>query len=124
MNFAEAREPCTQFYQKSEILKFQDNINISNYLYVHNSIHRNIPQALTHKFQYLHENHTQHTRQSAKQCIKLPIARTSTYGLHSIDSCSARVWNSYQILHHKENLHLLSPYSCKKKLTSYILTTY
>jgi hypothetical protein len=124
MNFAQPQEPCSKLYQKSQILKFQDNISVNNYLYIHNSIHRKLPISLTNKFSYLHENHTQHTRQSAKQCIKLPTARTSAYGIYSIDGSSTRTWNSYQILHHKENLHLLSPYSCKKKLRSYILSTY
>jgi hypothetical protein len=124
MNFAKSQEPCSKLYQKSQILKFQDSISVNNYLYVHNSIHRKLPLALTDKFSYLHENHTQHTRQSAKQCIKLPIARTSAYGIYSIDGSSTRTWNAYQILHYKENLHALSPYSCKKKLRSYILSTY
>ena len=123
INFAKPTEPCSVLYQKSKIIKFQDNVKINNYLYVHNSINRNLPLAPTQKFHYLHENHSQHTRQSVKQCIKLPIARTS-YGLYSIDSSSARIWNYYQIQHHKENLHLSSPFSCKKKLTSYILSTY
>ena len=124
INFAQPHEPCSKLYQKSQILKFQDNININNYLYVHNSIHRKLPVSLTDKFQYIHDNHTQCTRQAVKQCIKLPPSRTSAYGIYSIDGCSTRVWNSYQILHHKQNLHLLSPYSCKKKLSTYILSTY
>ena len=124
INFAQPDEPCSKLYQKSQILKFQDNININNYLYVHNSIHRKLPVSLTDKFEYINDNHTQYTRQAVKQCIKLPPARTSAYGIYSIDGCSARVWNSYQVLHHKFNLHLLSPYSCKKKLSTYIFSTY
>ena len=123
MTFANPSEHSSDLYKKLEIIKFQDNIKISNYLYVHNSINRKLPQALTNKFQYIYEDSPQLTRQSAKQCVKLPIARTS-YGLLSIDSQSARTWNSCQILHHQENLHLLSPYSCKGKLKSYILSKY
>ena len=123
MNFANHSENCSEMYKKLGILRFQDSVKINNYLYVHNSINRKLPQALTQKFHYIHENSTQQTRQAIKQCVKLPTARTS-YGLYSIDSSSARTWNSYQILHHKDNLHLLSPYSCKRKLTSYFLSTY
>ena len=115
---------CSKFYQKSQILKFQDNIKVTNYLYVHNSLNNRLPVALTDKFQYIHENHSIHTRHSAKQCIKLPIARTSQYAIYSIDGSSARTWNSYQITHHKSNLHLQSPYSCKKTLTQHLLSTY
>ena len=124
MNFAQSQEPCSKLYQKSQILKFQDSINVTNYLYVHNSLNKRLPVALTDKFQYIHENHSIHTRHSAKQCIKLPIARTSQYGIYSIDGSSARTWNSYQITHHKSNLHLQSPYSCKKTLTQHLLSTY
>ena len=123
MNFANHSESCSELYKKLNIVKFQDSIKIKDYLYVHNSINRRLPQALTQKFQYIHENSTQQTRQAIKQCIKLPIART-LYGLYSIDSSSARTWNSCQILHHNDNLHLLSPYSCKRKLTSYFLSAY
>ena len=33
INFAQPHEPCSKLYQKSQILKFQDNININNCTY-------------------------------------------------------------------------------------------
>ena len=62
MNFANHSENCSELYKKLDIVRFQDSVKINNYLYVHNSINRKLPQALTQKFQYIHENSTQQTR--------------------------------------------------------------
>ena len=124
INFADFREPTSKLYQKSKILKFGDNIKINNYLYVKDSLNRQIPYSLQNDFTYIHDAHDQHTRNSVNQCVQLPKSRTLVHGIHSIKGQSARAWNHLQITHSKDKLHLLSRNSCKKKLTTYFIESY
>ena len=124
INFANYREPTSKLYQKSEILKFKDNITLNNYLYVHNSLNRRLPTALLDKFSYLHDSHQYFTRNSALQCVKLPTSRTLVYGIDSITGKSSRAWNYMQINCSSDNLHLLSRNACKKIIKQFYLDSY
>ena len=124
INFADYHAPTSELYKTTKILKFSDNITLNNYLYVHDSFTRRVPSPLQGNFKYIHDTHNHHTRNSKMQCVKLPISRTIEYGIHSIISQSARSWNSLQITHPKENLHLLSRNQCKQKLKLYFTNTY
>ena len=124
INFANYREPTTKLYQKSGILKFQDNIRLHNYLFVHDSMNRRLPACFYDKFQYLHEVHVHSTRSAAQQCVTLPKSRTLVYGLYSITDQSSRSWNNLQIMNSSDNLHVLSRNICKKKITNKFLQKY
>ena len=124
INFADFRAPTSELYKKSRILKFRDNVILSNYLYVHNTFTRRIPTILQNKFTYLHTNHNHLTRNSKLQCVKLPISRTIEYGIHSINGQSARNWNTLQINLFKESSTNITRNRCKTKLKAYFLDSY
>ena len=132
INFANFREPTSNLYKKSEILKFKDNISLNNFLYVHNSLNRRLPTALQDKFVYLRNSHLHTTRKSTYQCVKLPSSRTIDYGIKSITGQSARAWNYLQINNYQQLncisddkiLYLHSRSICKKKLKQYFLDSY
>ena len=65
INFAEYREPTSNLYKKSKILKFTDNITLNNYMYVHDSLKGYLPSVLTNNFDCLHEIHNYNTHTSA-----------------------------------------------------------
>ena len=65
INFAGFREPSSQLYQNSKILKFKDNITLNNFLYVHNSLNRCSPSSQLNTFAYLHDAHKQNAHNSA-----------------------------------------------------------
>jgi hypothetical protein len=129
INFADYREPTTKLYKQSEIIKFKDNITISNYLYVHNSLNRRLPACLNNQFKYLNTETIQHTRKaellSSKEClVELPKSRTTYYGIYSITDQSARAWNHLQITQSTLNLHQLSRELCKEKLKTHFVESY
>ena len=124
INFANYREPTSKLYQKSEILKFKDNITLNNYIYAHDSLHRHLPTALLDKFVYLDDSHHHFTRNSVLKCVKLPNSRTLIYGLDSITGKSARAWNYLQINCASDNLHLHSRKACKKIVKQFYLDSY
>ena len=123
INFAKYHEPTSKLYQTSNILKFEDQIKLSNYFHVHDSINRKLPPSLQDKFQYLHEIHTHKTKSSDQFCVKLPKTNTVNYGINSITGQAARSWNDLHLSMNK-NLHILSRAVCKHEITKFMFETY
>ena len=124
INFADFRAPTSQLYKSSDILKFMDIITLNNYMYVHDSFNRRIPIPLQGKLEHIHATHDKNTRISKMQCVKLPIAKTTEYGLDSIICKSARNWNFIQITQDKNPFHLMERNQCKQKLKLYLMESY
>ena len=115
INFANYHDPPSKLYQSSKILKFEDQIKLSGYFHVHDSINRKLPPSLQDKFQYLNGGHAHETKLSSRYCVKLPKSNTINYGINSITGQSARSWNSFHVTL-KKNLHVLSRAECKREL--------
>ena len=124
INFAKYRDTSSNLYQKSEILKLQDNITMNNFLYMHDSLKRRLPTTLNDRFSYLCDTHEYETRNSDLKCVKLPTSRTLVYGIHSIDGQSTRAWNYLQVNCSSHKLHTLSRNVCKKILKSHFIDSY
>ena len=122
INFANYRDDPSQYYKKSNILKFQDFIMLNNFLHIHDHFNNNLPSSLLDKYQYIHQNHHHETRISNADCIKLPVSRTIEFGTHSLSGQACRQWNRLQIV--IKNLNKLSRFSCKKIIHKYIIDTY
>ena len=124
INFADYRAPTSALYKQSQILKFNDNVSLKNFLYVHNSINRRIPSPLQGKFKYIEERHDHITRIHRLHCVQLPISRSTDYGIHSIASQSARIWNHLQITFFKNPSINLTRNVCKQRIKSYFMSKY
>ena len=124
INFSGYREPTSKLYKSSNILKFKDNITLNNYMYIHDSMKGRLPFVLSNSFEYLHDTHSHGTRNLASQCVKLPVSRTLTYGIHSVTGQSSRAWNYMQIHCLRENLHSKPRDACKDKITKFSITSY
>ena len=83
-----------------------------------------LPFVLSNNFEYLEDNHTHDTRILALQCVKLPVSRTLTYGIHSVTGQSSRAWNYLQINCSKENLHSRPRGTCKERITKFFIDNY
>ena len=129
INFANYREPPSELYKNSGIIKFKDEIKINNFLYVHDSLNRRLPSCLNNNFNYMHIQDNQHTRNvtllNSKEClVQLPKSRTIHYGIQSIKDQSARSWNYFQITQSNLKLHTLSRNNAKAKIKAHIIETY
>ena len=129
INFANYREPPSELYKNSGIIKFKDEIKINNFLYVHDSLNRRLPSCLNNNFNYMHIQDNQHTRNvtllNSKEClVQLPKSRTIHYGIQSIKDQSARAWNYFQITQSNLKLHTLSRNNSKAKIKAHILESY
>ena len=94
INFANYRDPVSPLYNKSNILKFSDNIKLQNFFYVHDSLKGNIPSALKGSFHLAQDIHDHSTRGTSQSKISLPKVRTQTYGINSIKYQSIAFWNT------------------------------
>ena len=124
INFADFRAPPSALYKNSQILRFSDSISLKNFLYAHNSINRRIPSTLQGKFKFIEERHEHTTRINQLHCVQLPISRTTDYGLLSITSKTARIWNRLQIIYFKGTAMNLTRNVCKKRVKTYFLNQY
>ena len=124
INFAHYRDSASQYYKKSNILKFQDNISINNYSLIHDHFSNHLPSALLNKYEYIHNGHNHPTKLSNSFCVKVPKSRTLDYGIYSIQGQASRTWNHYHTSLIDKKLHLLSRTSCKNIIKTHILNSY
>ena len=124
INFRNNRTSSSELYKNSNILKFKDQITIANYLLVHDSLNRRTPLPLQGRLHLIRDSHNYHVRNSAKHCVKIPPARTTEFGIHSILGQAARNWNYFQILYHDDCMHIQTRNKCKNKLRQHFLNSY
>ena len=122
INFAQYDENLSQYNKKSNILKFQDFIKLSNFIYIHDHFNNRLPSSLLNKYEYIHTKHNHQTRISHASCVKLSNSNTIEYGIHSISGQACRHWNSLQVT--IKNLNTLPRNSCKEIIRKYIIDTY
>ena len=124
INFSGNRTSSSPLYKISNILKFEDQITLENFLFVHDSLKKKTPIPLQERFNLIRNTHRFNVRISAKNCVQIPPARTNEFGIHSILGRAARNWNHFQILMQNENLYSISRNQCKKKIKDYFLNNY
>ena len=93
INYAHFYESRNPLYVKSKILKFNDNIKLLNFLYVHDSIKGNLPTVLLDSFKPVHNIHNYNTRGAFQNLISLPKINTQVCGLKSVKYQSSKIWN-------------------------------
>ena len=81
INFASSFSSRNQLYRKSRILKFSDNIQLSNFLLVHASFNHSLPKAFKDTFKLIKEKHKYSTGGAIKQHISLSNIRTQIYDI-------------------------------------------
>ena len=113
-----------QQYKNSGILKFSDQIKLSNFLLVHETINRNIPFALLNSFTPVGNTHHHQTRGVTNQKVILPRIKKVTYGENSISYQAAKFWNNMVTKYPNKELHLKSKQFCKKFITNKLIETY
>ena len=124
INFKSSRTSSSELYKNSNILKIRDQITIANYLFVHDSLNRKTPLSLQRRFDLIQDSHNYDVRNAAKHCVKLPPARTTEFGIHSILGQAARNWNYFQILYKNDYMHQQTRNKCKLKLRQHFLNSY
>ena len=106
INFAPFNASSDVLYKNSNILKFSENINLLNLLFVNDRLIDKFPLAMNRIFKFKGKKHNYQTRNSSHR-LTLPNVNTSTYGLNSIEYKCISTWNRMILKFDDEKLNNL-----------------
>ena len=102
ISFKHTRSSVNPLYSKYEILKFANNIRLSNFQFRHDSIKSNFPTSLCDSTTLVNNKHPHTSRTQEANQVNIPTERTKTSGSNNIKSKSANIWNYLNKLFHSE----------------------
>ena len=124
INFEHPRSSVNSLYNKCAILKFEDSIKLSNFLFAHDNLKRNLPSTLCGSITFVAFEHSQISRNQDSKQVNIPAVRTKTSGSDSIKSKSVSIWNDInRIFLHKQLIHQKRSF-CKSFLKEYFVKGY
>ena len=124
INFENTRSSVNPLYNKCEILKFSDNIKLSNFLFAHDNIKGNLPTPLCDSITLVDTRHLYKTRHQDFKQLNVPTVRTKTSGINSIKSKSVNIWNEINKLFLAKHLIHQKRSFCKSLLKEYFIKGY
>ena len=96
ITFSEFKAHHEPLCKKLNILKFVDNIELSNCLFVHDFLNKNLPNSYVDTFTRIDDtNAISSTRQAAMGMIHLPRYSGITFGLKCIYNKCIISWNKF-----------------------------
>ena len=98
MLFQPSRTSTSPLFKHLNILKFNDFVNLQNFLYAHDSLKGTLPIALRGKLHFLDHNHGTRLQGGNAQLTR-PRSNTVNYGTKSIKNRAIDVWNTICINH-------------------------
>ena len=123
MHFEPPRTSASPLLKISNILKFNDIVNLQNFLYAHDSLKDALPTALRGKLDIL--DHSHDTRLVAANVqLKRPRSNTVLYGSKSIINKAIDIWNSINNDHPNVKFLEKSRALCKSSIKKLFLSSY
>ena len=98
MNFESPRASSNPLFNKSAILKFGDQIKLSNFLFAYDNLKRNLPSVLCDMISPVNPQHNCLSRNQEFHQVNVPTVRTVAAGSDSVKSKSASAWNEFNKL--------------------------
>lgn len=95
MKFEGLRVSADPLFNKCEILKFGDQITITNFLFAYDSLKGNLPIVLRDTVNLVNPLHCQISRNQSRGQVNIPGMRTVTGGSNTINSESVKGWNDW-----------------------------
>ena len=102
------------------ILKFFDQIQCRNVLFLHKLLNNRVPESVGETFSLMLHSHS--TR--SKNRIIIPQINTVFFGIYSIKFQCIDAWNYFSNIFAPRNLQLLSASSVKLLITNHLLNSY
>ena len=120
INFSDFRAEADPLYKDNKILKLDDYIKMQNCLFVHDFLHKNLPECFDDYFQKLDDVYTEETNtiNSELGCLYTPFKSTERYGICSITRKCIDSWNFFT-KELKIDLSTLSRPVLKSKINKY-----
>ena len=124
INFATSRQSSNPLYANSEILKFEDNVKLQNFLYAHDSLKGTLPTVHNNIFELSKDIHNYPTKCSNQHRIVISKVNTQTSGSNSIKCQTTSFWNEIVSTFPEEKLQNERRTYCKDFLTKYFISQY
>ena len=121
INFAKYNDHRNPLYLNFKILKFSDSIQLSNFLFVHDCIRKNIPLSLQNSFNLVSNVHNYGTRNALQYHMALPKIKTKVFGLMSIKYQSSLSWNTLNSKFNCTTFYDKSRSFCKRFIKDYLI---
>ena len=121
MTFAEFKAHSEPLFKQLGILKFEDNIELSNCLFVHDFLLNNLPDSYVDTFTRLLDKNNCSTRQACTGMLFQPQYNSTTFGLKCIYKRCIDSWNMYST---KINNEIKNKYVNKLKCPDIDLSTF
>ena len=123
INFEGPRAESNNLYAGNKILKLEDLIKLNNCLFIHDHIHKNLPECFENYFLTLNSLYFERTKNAKLGCIFVPFKNSTKYGLNSITHQSLLTWNKIT-KELKTDLSKMSRHDLKSLLVRYFLSKY
>ena len=123
INFEGPRAESNNLYAGNKILKLEDFIKLNNCLFIHDHIHKNLPECFENYFLTLNSLYFERTKNAKLGCIFVPFKNSTKYGLNSITHQSLLTWNKIT-KELKTDLSKMSRHDLKSLLVRYFLSKY
>ena len=120
MNFEPPRASSSPLFNKSEILKFGDQIKLSNFLFAYDNLKCNLPSVLCDMISLV----SSHSRNQEYKQVNVPTVRTVAAGSNSVKSKSANAWNFFNKLFLDKKLIQQSRSICVNLIKKYYIDNY
>ena len=124
INFVSSFDSRNPLYLKSKILKFNDNINLLNFIFVYDSLKNNLPTIFNNKFTRVNKYHNYNTRNAIQNKVALPKIKTQIYGIKSIKFQCSSSWNFFIGKYPSKDLFDKTRSFCKTFITQNLLENY
>ena len=124
MNYESPRSSPNPLFNKSEILKFGDQIKLSNFLFAYDNLKRNLPSVLCDMISPVNPQHNFLSRNQEFNQVNVPTVRTVAAGSNSVKSKSASAWNDFNKLFLDKKLIQQSRSVCVNLVKKSYITNY
>ena len=98
INFTNFRASCNKLYYDCKVLKLEDNIKLSNFLFAYDCYTKNLPASLNNKLHLAETGHELNTRNTQYKSFIVPTVRTRIFGLNRIQICGYLEFIEYIII--------------------------
>ena len=98
MTFSEPASHSEPLFKSLNLLKFSDIIHVEILSFVYWWFHKLTPSCFADYFKPISSVHLYYTRQSNNDHLFLNQVQTTQYGLRSLCSSGAKLWNSLPLM--------------------------
>ena len=124
MNYQPRNFHTSPLFRKAAALKFKDQINLENTLFISKSINNLLPSLFNNWFVFSSDAHKYNTSWSSNDKLQKYSYRANTYGKNSIIIRAIESWNNDQNNLKTISLSLLTPSKIKLLLPNEYLKNY